>query len=473
MKRKILSVLLAISLLAAMISGCGSSSDESGSTGTSVSESTDNSGETTVETPEADEDTSGETTAEKMTSEGGTLTIWDTFVDGSLGAAQEEIIAAFQEAHPEITVERVPKELSVLEETLKAAFMAGDAPDVIYLEAGIGTVGNYVQAGYYQDLTQVYEDYGWKDNIMSACWEIPSADNFIWGVGNEMETMSLYVNQDIFDELDLPAPQTVEELTADMQIIKDAGYNVLANTLDSAWHTNMNFVGTILYAFMTQEEISDCMNNDGSWDKESVRAAVNCIQDWLDKGYFPSHPEVDGDQEQMFFSGEYACWVTGNWEVGNITEKTDFTTSIYPFPGSETCADGGSQVNFAGGAYLVYSGSEVKDAAYDLIDFSLNNPDTAKIWAETGGTMPPYAQEYDVNLSPLGERVVELLGDESLQNTAGINMWLGANSFDFFSEAGQKLVIGSLDEDSFIEEAEKARELDIETGLTKGSFKAN
>ena len=366
---------------------------------------------------------------------------------------------------------RVPKELSTLGETLKAAFMAGDAPDVIYLEAGIGTVGNYVKAGYYEDLTNAYDEYGWKDNLMSACWEIPSADNFIWGVGNEMETMSLYVNQDIFDELGLEQPKTIEELTEDMKVIKDAGYNVLANTLDSQWSNNMNFIGTILYSYMSQDEIADVMNQDGSWDKESVRAAVECIADWLDKGYFPSHPEVDGDQEQLYFAGDTALWITGNWEVGNITEKTDFTTSIYPFPGSETCPDGGSQVNFAGGAYLVYSGSESKEAAYKFIDYSVNNPDTAKIWAEVGGTMPPYTKEYDAELSPLGERVVELLGDESLQNTAGINMWLGTNAFDFFSEAGQKMAIGALDVDSFISEADAAKDKDVETGLTKGSFK--
>lgn len=400
-----------------------------------------------------------------------TLTIWDTFIDGSLGAAQEQIVEDFQAANPNIKIERVPKELTSLGETLKAAFMSGDAPDIVYLEAGIGTVGNYVKAGYYEDLTPVYDEYGWKDSLMSACWEIPSADNFIWGVGHEMETMSLYVNQDIFDELGLTQPETVEELTEDMQIIKDAGYNVLANTLDSVWSNNMNFIGTLLYAYMTQEEIADCMNNDGSWDKDSVRAAVACIKDWMDKGYFPAHPEVDDDQEQMFFGGDYACWVTGNWEVGNISEQTDFNTSIYPFPGSETCADGGSQVNFAGGAYLVYSGSEVKDAAYQFIDFSINNPDTAKIWSEVGGTMPPYTKEYEAELLPLGERVVELLGDETLQNTAGINMWLGTNSFDFFSEAGQKLAIGALDEESFVTEAEAARMKDIETGLTKGSFK--
>lgn len=414
---------------------------------------------------------SGNFVVEVHADEKETLEIWDTFVDGSLGKAQEEIISSFQEANPDIEVIRVPKEQSTLEETLKAAFMAGDAPDVIYLEAGIGSVGNYVKAGYYEDLTNAYDEYGWKNNLMSACWEIPSADNFIWGVGNEMETMSLYVNQDIFDELGLEQPKTIEELTEDMKVIKDAGYNVLANTLDSEWYNNMNFIGTILYSYMSQDEIENVMNQDGSWDKESVRAAVECIADWLDKGYFPSRPEVDGDQEQLYFAGDTALWITGNWEVGNTTEKTDFTTSIYPFPGSETCSDGGSQVNFAGGAYLVYSGSESKEAAYKFIDYSVNNPDTAKIWAEVGGTMPPYTKEYDAELSPLGERVVELLGDESLQNTAGINMWLGTNAFDFFSEAGQKMAIGALDVDSFISEADAAKDKDVETGLTKGSFK--
>ena len=131
--------------------------------------------------------------------------------------------------------------------------MAGDAPDVIYLEAGIGTVGNYVKAGYYEDLTNAYDEYGWKDNLMSACWEIPSADNFIWGVGKEMETMSLYVNQDIFDELGLEQPKTIEELTEDMKVRMHTANNVLANTLDSQWSNNMNFIGTILYSYMSQE----------------------------------------------------------------------------------------------------------------------------------------------------------------------------------------------------------------------------
>lgn len=399
-----------------------------------------------------------------------TLKMWDNQVDGTISEALETIVAQFLEENPDIEIERVPKDLTSLQETLKAAFMAGDAPDLVYLEAGIGSAGNYVKAGYYEDLTAAYEEYGWKDSLMSACWEIPSADDFIWGVGHEIETMSVYVNQDIFDELGLEFPSTAEGLTETFAKIKEAGYTPLANTLDSRWWNNMNFIGTILYGFMSQEDIADVMNEDGSWDKESVRNAVACVQDWLDKGYFPSHPEVDGDQEQIFGAGDVACWVTGNWEVGFCNSNIDFNVKVYPFPGSETCPDGGSQVNFAGGAYLVNSASEVKDAAYKFIDYTLNNPDTAKIWAEVGGTMPPYTKDYDVNLSELGNTIVSYLGDENLQNTAGINMWLGPNAFEFFSTCGQKLAIGEIDADGFVAEADAARDKDVATGLTKGSF---
>ena len=67
---------------------------------------------------------SGNFVVEVHADEKETLEIWDTFVDGSLGKAQEEIISSFQEANPDIEVIRVPKEQSTLEETLKAAFMA-------------------------------------------------------------------------------------------------------------------------------------------------------------------------------------------------------------------------------------------------------------------------------------------------------------------------------------------------------------
>lgn len=456
MKKRYVSLLLVTAMLSSLLCGCG--------TGTSVNSAGDD-----TAAAAAAEDTSSADSA-KTSGEPVTLSMWDNWVDGTMGEAMSTISENYQKENTDVTIDRVAKEQTSLEETLKAAFMAGDAPDIVYLEAGIGSVGNYVKAGYYADLTEAYEEYGWKDTLASSCWEIPSADGYIWGVGNEMETMSLYINQDIFDELGLSYPETIEELTEEFETIKKAGYTPLANIFDSRWYDNMNPIGTILYAFMSQEEIADVRDNDGSWDKESVRNAIKCIQNWIDSGYLPDHPEVDGDMEQIFAAGDVACWITGNWEVGYLTTNVDFNVTVVPFPGSVTCPDGGSQVNFAGGAFLVNSSCENKEAAYQFIDYCVNNPETATIWSEVGGTMPPYQGEYEADLTELGNMVAEYLSDSRLQNTAGINMWLGSNAFEFFSTCGQNMVIGTLDEDAFIAQADEARDKDVASGLTKGSF---
>lgn len=451
MRKRFLAIALAGMMLLVITAGCADStqnSDPSSPKNSSKSESG----------------------ADANTKASGKIVLWDNFTEGTLNEAHTKVVEAYQAQNSAVEVERVPKELQAMGETLKAAFMAGNAPDVLYYEGGIGTVGTYLKAGYLLDLSDAYTKYGWKDSLMSAAWEVPSVGDYIYGVGNEIETMGLYFNQDIFDKEKLEAPKTVEELTEVMQKLKDAGYTPLGNLMGSLWYENMNPLGTILYAFMSQEEIADCMDNDGSWDKTSVRRAISQLQEWLDKGFFPDSPQVDGDSEQMFFNQDCVMLITGNWAVGNINTKATFKTTAIPFPGSTTNADKGSQVNFVGGAYLVSSESKNQNTAIDFINFAVNTPEASTIWSDIGGTVPPYTGKYETSLSDLGKEVSANLLDESLQNTAGINMWLGVNSFDFFSTAGQKIIIGDLNPDSFVAQADAATKKDVESHMTKGSF---
>mgnify|MGYP001361012852 CR=1 FL=1 len=399
-----------------------------------------------------------------------TLTLWDSLSSDADNAAMNKMNALFMKQNPNITIERVVKTTDVLSETLKAAFMGGDAPDVIYGEAGIGDDGDYVKAGYLLDLTDAYKTYGWNDKLVSSSKDVPSANGFVWGVGNEIETMSLYYNKTVFDKLGLTAPTTVEELTQCLQTITNAGYFGLANCLDSRWYNNMNFLGTMLYAFMTKDEINACMNADASWNLDSVRNAIGTVVDWLGKGYFPDHPEVDGDQDAMFANSEAICYVTGNWAIKQMDSNCDFEVGVVPFPGSKTCADGGSQVNFVGGCYLINAKSANTEAALKYVDFLVANPETATIWAEEESKIPPYTGEYSANISPLLSKAIGFLADNSLSNIPGVNMWVASNTWDFFSTAGQNLAIGALDVDSFISTLDADIAKDVKDCSTKATF---
>jgi len=401
-----------------------------------------------------------------------TLLVWDTFTSDSMRAGIETINQMFMDAYPNVTIEHLSKDLDSMSQTLKPAFMSGDAPDVIYHEMGISEMGDYVKAGYLMNLSDAYAQYGWNDTLMSVSKAVPSVGDFVYGVGHEVETMGLYYNPAILEEVGVGVPTTVEELTAAMAKIKEAGYIPMGNTLDQYWYNNMNFVGTVLYAFMTKDEIDACMNEDASWDTASVRLAVETIQEWIDEGYFPDHPEVSTEQQVMFALGESAFWVTGNWSVGQLSDVgiDDFTYAIIPFPGSETCADGGSQVNFVGSGFMVSNLSENKETALQYIDFCLNTAEAAKVWYEVSQVIPPYTGDSGAEINDYLKIITGYLSDPSISNVAGINMWLGSNAFEFFSHAGQNLVLGVYDVDGFIQAADEATAADVAAGGTKGTI---
>lgn len=461
MKKKWVVGLLIGTMMTGMLAGCGQDKEAS-ETGKAESEQG-----TEEKKEEAEGETEDTADGEKIT-----LTVWDTFTEDAMHNSSEQINEMFMEKYPNVTIDRVSKDYASINEALKTAFMSGDAPDVMYNEMGIGEQGSFLRAGYLMNLQEAYSEYGWDDTVMAVSKEVPAIGDYVYGVGNEIETMSFYYNKKIFDEVGLDAPGTIEELTETMGKLKEAGYVPLANTLDSDWSNNMNFIGTIMYAYMSQEEIDACMNEDASWDMESVKKAAATIQEWLDKGYFPDHPEVDGEQRDFFLQGEGACWVTGNWSIAYVEENADDTMDleIIPFPGSESCSDGGSQVNFTGSGYLVNANTPNKKAALDYLDFCVNNAETAKIWSEVGVIIPPFTGEYDAEISPELTKVKGYLSDENISNVAGINMWLGTNGFDFFSDAGQRMAIGDLTAENFTAEADAARQKDMDDKNTKATF---
>jgi raffinose/stachyose/melibiose transport system substrate-binding protein len=397
------------------------------------------------------------------------LVVWDEFTEGTMNDANELMIDMFEEQYPNVTVERVPKSMDILAETLKGAFLAGDAPDVFYYEQGIGACGGFLKGGYLLNLPAAYEEYGWNKNLSPAASATGRIGDYIYGVGCELETMGLYYNKDIFEQLNISEPNTIEELDAICATIKEAGYIPFANTMGEGWWNNMNTIGVIMYSYMTTEEIEKVMLEDASWDMPSVRKAIEKIDDWIKKDYFIPHPETDAENSDIFLRQEAAITINGNWMVNDFDLKAEFEVGVMHFPGTEG-NDKSAQVNFVGSGYLVNAHSENVDMALNYVDFFVNRADTASIWINQAGKIPPYVGEYEADVSDLMKDVLVLLGDESLNNTSGINMWLGTNGFDFFSTAGQRLIVGGLTVDTFIDELIASQQKDIDEQGTKASF---
>ena len=90
-----------------------------------------------------------------------TLVVWDQFDDQPDSEAMDMLIDAFEEAHPNITVDRQAYDFQDLHVVLRTALASGTGPDVFYYGGGAGFLGPLVDAGLVMPLEDVYEAQGW------------------------------------------------------------------------------------------------------------------------------------------------------------------------------------------------------------------------------------------------------------------------------------------------------------------------
>src|SRR5699024_7276409 len=93
---------------------------------------------------------------------------------------------AFEEAYPNITIERSSQSFDDLETTLRGALTGNEAPDVVQANNSRGTMGAFVSAGLLLDLDPYAEAYGWGDRFSEDVLAVSrySEDGVTFGEGN-------------------------------------------------------------------------------------------------------------------------------------------------------------------------------------------------------------------------------------------------------------------------------------------------
>jgi ABC-type glycerol-3-phosphate transport system substrate-binding protein len=235
----------------------------------------------------------------------------------------------------------------------------------------------------------------------------------------------------------------------------------------------MNYIGAVLYAFMSKDEIQAVADKDGPWNIPAVKTAMErCVIQWAQKGYFMPHPETNQDILGAFANGTGLIFPTGNWDIARLRELigSKFEIGIFDWP-SGTRGVKPSAVNFVGSGYLINAKTKSRQAAIDYVDFVLARPESAKVWFEVARKIPPYVKDIPgLQVDPLIAGVRAALANPQIQNYPGINMWLPPNAFDFMSSAGQKMLLGSMTSQGFIDGISKAYDTDRSNKATRATF---
>ena len=311
-------------------------------------------------------------------------------------------LEAFEAANPGITVELEAVPMDTLRTTLQPQLRSGEGPDIFNWGSGPSFGGAFAEAGLLYDLTEAYEQYEWP--IYGFAKDQVTFDGKVMGVPGEMETIGLYYNVDVFEELGIEEPTTLDELEAAAETIKEAGIIPIAVHDAEGWQGG-HLLSMALSSRVGGEGMEALLNGESSWDSPDVVAALETWQRFNDAGYLPPTPTaVDYDTgNALFFSGEAAMLPNGSWLVNDIPE-VDFEVGYIPFP-----AEDGPGIFTAGlgsGPYIS-SNTEHPEAALEFVDF-LVSQDFGRFMVEDLTVIPPFPVDTEgIEVAPLFTQVLD------------------------------------------------------------------
>lgn len=321
-------------------------------------------------------DTSQSAGAEK---EKVTLKILDNY-----GGMVEEMLALYQQLHPEINIEYeyVPSDSYYSKFT--ALNVANELPDVVMTNTQF--IGDQVQSGLLVDLTEEMEtgqDYE-KDAVWGDTFNTTLLDNCkatlkaigsdyadkLYGVPFTMTTVAVIYDKNVYKELGLSVPTTWEEFEKNCEAIKAAGKIPI-----SMQQQNMDWWPRMLWDQYCREELEADPDafEDGTMDfsSESVVKGLEKFKYMWDQGWFPESG-LTGNREtmqQLFVQKELVQVMLQPNYLAYLTDNVpdDVELSSYALPGVEgepaRCLGGSSSI------WAVTESTKHKAEAIELVKF--------------------------------------------------------------------------------------------------------
>jgi raffinose/stachyose/melibiose transport system substrate-binding protein len=342
-----------------------------------------------------------------------TLRVWDAFTEETAG--MDAFIAAFEAAHPEIDVVRDVQAVEDMRAIIQTALNSGTGPDVFMYDTGPGFAGVLAEAGLLRPLDDLYAS-GALDAVYPWTKERTTFGGQTYGIGNQVEFLTVYYNKDLFEENGLAVPTTYEEFTAACEALKGAGVVPVAFGNAAGWPAFHTFS---LYAnnMIPPDKLQAMIAGEESWDSPEVVAAIQAAFTDMDaNGCF--NPSVNAvaydDANALFSAGQAGMTLTGSWMIRQFKD-TPFETGFFFLPapaGGTTMPPAG-----LGSGYFVSAATEVPEAADTFLTF-LFDPANAQYWIDMS-VVPPYSLEgVEVEMSPLLQEAMAALGTE----TMGVNI---------------------------------------------------
>lgn len=311
---------------------------------------------------------------------------------GEAKEAYEKVFRAYEEAHPNVTIESEFMNTTSYNSTLSARIAVQDCADIFGVHPGLRQAIPLAKAGYMVDLS------GQKclENISESNLQTAAYGGKYYAVPTDFSYICTFYNKDIFAQYDLEVPTTWDQFLETCRVLRDAGITPISLCYKDTWIQSLipySLAATTIYkenpAFDQQMREGDKKFYGPEWT-ETMEKLVTLFTN----GYVtPEYMQTSYDQQlQAFARGDAAMMVMGTWAVSLVRGLNESCNlGLFIMPASD---DGVNWIaSSVGGMLAVNAESAHKEIAIDFLNFFLSNDavysqfllDTGNLPARTNG----------------------------------------------------------------------------------------
>lgn len=223
---------------------------------------------------------------------------------------------------------------------IEQRWRAGDPPDLDYFVFNAQVPSTHEFTDKLVDLTPyLSEDLEngegtWGDSFQDSTKSVTQLDGAQYGVVTDAHVITLFYNQDLFDENGLEAPKTWDDVVAAGNTLKAAGISPIAVT--GMYEPYMGFWIDNLFQREVGYERAREAAFSGDYDDPGFLKAAERLQEIRDAGFFmKGFAGTDFTATQIeFFQGNAGMILMGTWLSSEMKDSIpeDFRLGVTGFP---------------------------------------------------------------------------------------------------------------------------------------------
>ena len=242
---------------------------------------------------------------------------------------ENEIIPAFEDAHPDIELDFSPTAPVEYDGALRSRLEGGTAGDIITLRSFDRSRELHAE-GFVEPIDDL-DGLDHFDDFALSAWQTADGET-TFGVPMAAVMHGFYYNVEAFDELGLDVPETNDEFLEVLDAVAEDGtYAPLSWGTADEWIATSTAFEVVGPSFWGGEEGREALlAGDKPYTDDDFVAAWDAIDDW--QAYFPDGFEAISyeDTQQLFAAGEAVVMPAGSWEISLFDDIADVEYGVFP-----------------------------------------------------------------------------------------------------------------------------------------------